>query len=319
MPRTPGTFYSRLVANPAVCEWKGTLYYVFRGQDERGHDQLGCWVAEAAVADGVHWSPLTSGDRVVVPVSDNTADCDASHVLDPALVEAEGRLQLFYTAKNNAWQPNNSLAWAVFDGLDFVKRPTNPVLRGASAPELVKHEGQFYLFFQRASADDRRWQVYLRVASTLEGLQLAHEEVVFGPSGLVGSPDEVSVTTCRIVQDNGYFYLTYGACTRFLDYPESFCLARSTNLRDWERYPGNPILHRGEAGGWDEGALWYPTVRRFGSKLLLWYEGAGAGMGLTTAKARAASQRSREQDYGGYLVESFSQIGLAEADDWPAW
>lgn len=114
--------------------------------------------------------------------------------------------------------------------------------------------------------------------------------------------------------------MTYGGCDRYFDYPLAIGLARSPDLLHWERYPGNPILTRGEAGTWDEGALWFATVYKKGQTYFLWYEGTGTGLGLASAEARRLSQQCREEDYGGYAESSFSQIGLATfTGKLPAW
>ncbi len=105
--------------------------------------------------------------------------------------------------------------------------------------------------------------------------------------------------------------MAYGGCDRYFDYPGAIGLARSHDLRNWERYPGNPILERGLPGSWDEGALWFATVLKVGHTYYLCYEGTGTGLGSETPEARKASRLCREEDYGGYAKTSFSQIGLA--------
>ena len=75
--------------------------------------------------------------------------------------------------------------------------------------------------------------------------------------------------------------MTYGACQKFDDYPESFCLAKSSDLIHWDRFHDNPILHRGKVGEWDEGAIWFPTVYKYNDKYYLWYEGSGQDWALS--------------------------------------
>ena len=114
--------------------------------------------------------------------------------------------------------------------------------------------------------------------------------------------------------------MTYSGCRRFDDYPEAFGLAKSKDLVHWDRFPDNPILHRGNAGEWDEGAIWFPTIYKHDDKFYLWYEGSGAGLGVESKKAIEASDICRNNDYGGYAKINFSQIGLAIYDgkmkDW---
>lgn len=63
------------------------------------------------------------------------------------------------------------------------------------------------------------------------------------------------------------------------------------------RHSGNPIFSRGEAGAWDEGAIWFTTVERINGEYFLWYEGYGGGT-------------ARTEPYGSYLKGGKSQIGL---------
>lgn len=57
-------------------------------------------------------------------------------------------------------------------------------------------------------------------------------------------------------------FLNYSAvCPRC---PRSVCLAVSRDARRLEKYDVNPILSRGEAGSWDEGAIWFTTVKQVG-------------------------------------------------------
>jgi hypothetical protein len=103
----------------------------------------------------------------------------------------------------------------------------------------------------------------------------------------------------------------YGGCSRWPDYPEAIGLARSRDLVNWERYPGNPVLERGTAGDWDEGALWFATVERIGGVYHLWYEGVGSDESLSGEARKEASRLCRNEDYGGYAETAFSQIGYA--------
>lgn len=70
-----------------------------------------------------------------------------------------------------------------------------------------------------------------------------------------------------------------------------------------EKFEGNPIFSRGEAGEWDEGAIWFTTVEKINGIYYLWYEGYGGGT-------------ARRAPYGSYLKGGKSQVGLAtmEAD-----
>jgi predicted GH43/DUF377 family glycosyl hydrolase len=308
--RKPGTFHSRLVANPAVADYKGRTYFIFRGQGEAEHDQIGLWSTPSAAAGGLEWS--TRLPVPVIPVSDHPNAPDNKHVLDPAVIAVGETLFVYYTARAIAGDPDYSICLATStDGISFTKAATNPLIAGVIAPEVVHHDGRFHLFYQRRHRDDY-WELFMATSGDGITFDVANERRVFGPSRRPGAFDSHSIATARLVREGEYWYMTYAAATRYLDYPESIGLARSRDLVHWERYPGNPIFERGSAGTWDEAALWYPTVRRLGGRYLMWYEGAGTSLGLATDAARSASRTARECNYGGYLETSFSQIGVAE-------
>ncbi|MEP7268721.1 MAG: hypothetical protein ABI844_13925 [Saprospiraceae bacterium] len=307
--KTPGTFYSRLVANPAVAEYKGDTYFIFRGQGDSGHDQIGMWTSPSDKADGIHWDYHQSSP--ILPVSNDPNASDNQHILDPGLIVKGDSLLVYYTGKSYNKEPNHSVCLAVStDGSTFNKYPSNPIIEGGIAPEVVYYDGLFYLFYQRQN-EKGYWEVFVSTSKNGIEYDTSNERMVFGPSQVSGTIDYFSVTTIRIFKEGSYFYMTYGACTKYIDYPESIGLARSTDLLNWERYAYNPIFERGNAGSWDEAALWFPTVRNIKGKYLMWYEGAGSGLGLKTVDARKASKIAREQNYGGYLKTSFSQMGIA--------
>ena len=318
IPRVPGTFFSVLVANPAVIDFKGETYFFFRGQDESGKDQIGLWKTPTSKADGIHWDEQIP--EPVIPVSERLDAPDNSYILDPAVVVKGDSLLVYYTGKSANAATFSTISLSITtDGEAFTKFVENPILEDAIAPEVVLHNDLFYLFYQRLH-EERYWEVY--VATSRDGIafDVDNERKVFGPSREAGTFDAHSVATVRIFKDGDYFYMTYAACKQYLDYPESIGLARSRDLITWEKYPHNPIFERGAAGTWDEGALWFATVRKIGERYLMWYEGTGTGLGLISERAREVSKLAREEDYGGYRTFSFSQMGLAAFDgslsDW---
>lgn len=312
IPRVPGTFFSVLVANPAVIAFKEDLFFFFRGQDESKADQIGLWKASADEADGIHWEEQFP--EPVIPVSTEPDAPDQSYILDPAVVVKGDSLLVYYTGKSVGASTFSTISLSITtDGETFSKYEANPILEDAIAPEVVFRDGLFYLFYQRLH-EGRYWEVYVATSQDGINFDVANEKKVFGPSQQEGAFDAFSVATVRIFQEGDYYYMTYAACTQYLDYPESIGLARSRDLLNWERYPHNPIFERGAPGTWDEGALWFATVRKIDGKYMMWYEGTGAGLGLISEKAREASRQAREDEYGGYRATSFSQMGLAVFD-----
>jgi len=319
IPRTQGTFFSIFSANPDLLIFKDVYYLYFRGQAEAGHDQIGVAYARPENFDGIHWT--LAPENPVIRVGADTDDFDSGHILDPAAIVWNGDVYLFYSAHNIHWKSRNvpsSIGLAVsHDGIRFEKHARNPVVFG-TAPEALVFQNSVHLFFQRRNAGG-----YFEIhhCPSVDGVIFSEQNarVVFRPSAIPGAFDSYSISTVRLWPEGDWFYMVYGGCDRYYDYPGAFGLARSKNLLDWERYPGNPIFKRGEAGTWDEGAVWFATVYKHGETYFLWYEGAGCGIRLSTPQAKLASQDCRDQDYGGYGKTSFSQIGMAVFEGSLAW
>lgn len=308
--RTPGTFYSKYVANPDVIRFRDHYFLYFRGQDEHGHDQIGLGCCSAAAFDGVHW--IIPDQNPVIRVSEHPDAFDTGHILDPAALEINSRIYLYYTAHHRNWRSWNMpshIGLAISeDGYHFEK-VSQPIVDGM-APEVVFYQGGIFLFYQRLNRS-KSFDVFC--SASTDGITFAQtgERQVFNASGQEGAFDSFSISTVRIWQEDDLFFMTFGGCNRFTDYPVAIGLARSQDLYHWERYPGNPILERGELGTWDEGALWFATVYKNQEIYYLWYEGTGTGLSQNNDQAISASHDCRQKDYGGYGVTSFSQIGLA--------
>jgi predicted GH43/DUF377 family glycosyl hydrolase len=305
--RTPNTFHSIHAANPDLLYFRGKYFFYFRGQGSEKHDQLAVAFMNPDNFDGVHME-MYSGNPII-KVGESFSDYDSNHILDPASVVFNDKVFLYYSAHPMDKEQKFSTALAISnDGIVFNKVKENPVIKSAICPEVLLHNGILYLFYQKLQKEG-----YFRIfrSESLDGIHFSNEVDVFGPSGIEGAFDKFSISTVRIVKEGDYFMMIYGGCNKYFDYPIAFGLARSKDLQNWERYPGNPFFERGKPGEWDEGAMWFATTEKINSKYYMWYEGVGSGMGLETDEARKYSLIAREEDYGGYAETSFSQIGLA--------
>ena len=304
IPRTPGTFHSVHVANPDVILWRDKYTLYFRGQDQRGHDEIGVGWADPATFDGVHWQ-FSSGNPILRV---SPTGFDAAHVLDPGAVVVDDHVYLYYSAHpvEPTRAPGTGLAISS-DGIHFEKVATAPVVSGMS-PEVVYRNGTFYLFYTRPlMGGGQAWFV----CPSQDGIHYNawDERVALRPTRCTGDFDSHSIVTPRILWEAPYYYAIYAGSNRFADYPHAFGLARSRDLYHWERYPGNPVMLRGEPGTWDEGAMWFGTTMRHGDTYYMWYEGCGGGGAL-----------SQNEDYGGYAKVTFSQIGMATCPaPFPDW
>ncbi|MCK5758399.1 MAG: hypothetical protein KAH14_04830 [Clostridiales bacterium] len=303
--REQESFYSIHVANPDLLEFDDEIFMCFRGQGNELHDQIGIDHVKSQEFDGVNFQFYENNP--IIKVSDNKTDFDCNHILDPAAIIFRNNVFLYYSGHSLDKSPGIGLAISK-NGFDFKK--TGQVIENAIAPKVVFKDGLVHLFYQRKNG--KHFEFYKCTSVDGVNFDKENEVVIFKPSHKDGEFDSFSITTCRIFKEANTYFMTYGACQKFSDYPESFCLARSLDLVLWDRFPDNPILHRGNTGEWDEGAIWFPTIYKHNDKYYMWYEGSGAGLGVESEEAIEASDICRNNDYGGYADINFSQIGLAE-------
>ncbi|NOZ60071.1 MAG: glycoside hydrolase family 32 protein, partial [Calditrichaeota bacterium] len=136
----PGTFFADQAANPDLLVRENEFYLYFRGQ-QGGHDRIGLARASKNNFTGAHWEILPE------PVLDVGAagDPDETHVLDPAAVEVDGKIYLYYSAVSPHCERSVCLAIS-HDGIHFQKYSGNPILIGGG-PEIVYFRNRFHLFY----------------------------------------------------------------------------------------------------------------------------------------------------------------------------
>jgi predicted GH43/DUF377 family glycosyl hydrolase len=293
LPAVPDTWMEAQTANPDLLLLGDTYYLYFRGQ-QGGHDRIGVGTIKKERFDGVSW------DIRSTPVIDVGAagDWDEDHVLDPATVEVEGRVFLYYSAVCPRVHRSICLATSS-DGVNFQKHSGNPVMLGGG-PEIVWRDGVFYLFYWKDVPRSTGFQLHLAVSDNGFDFKEFQSEPIL-PIGPAGSWDSYTVETPRIAMWDGVYHMFYCGSDRFSDYPANAGYATSTDLIHWRKH-SYPIFSRGSEHAWDEGAIWFTTVEKIGGKFYLWYEGYGGG-------------EAREKEYGSYLQGGKSQIGLAIMDD----
>ena len=310
--RKYNTFHSIHVANPDILEIEDKYFFYFRGQGIEGHDQIGVATCNKKEFDGGKWEFYK--DNPIIRVESEKDTFDNQHILDPATIMNNNKIFLYYAGHSKNKECGIGLAISE-DGYNF-KKNINPVIKGAMSPEVVFYNNQYHLFYSKLSKKGNL-DIYKSVSDN--GIDFHSELKVFTPSNSKNEFDSFSISTVRIFKHGQYFYMIYGGCDKYFDYPKAFGLARSKDLLIWDRYPFNPVMERGLPGQWDEGALWFGTVIENNNKFYLFYEGVGAGLGINTPEGKECSDICRNEDYGGYRKFSFSQIGLAIYENGLEW
>jgi hypothetical protein len=267
------------------------LLYV--GAVKDGHERLLVapfrpeWLAASGLAA---WA-----DEARIALDAGPGHFDSLHVFDPAAISTGSRVRLYYSAIG---PDRDTLGMAESeDGFTFAKRGT-PLFEGR-APDVVYRAGRYHLFYVKALSG-RGYAIFSSVSEDGAAFTPVSEHPALD-AGEPGAWDGFEVTTPRIFTRRGVFYMLYAGAAdpAQKDVPHAFGLARSTDLTHWERYPGNPVFHRGEAGSWDDGAIWFGTVFSWGDFLYLLYEGGtreairqGNGPALTQVGLAAVSHES---------------------------
>ncbi|CAN5469434.1 hypothetical protein BH11ARM2_BH11ARM2_14410 [soil metagenome] len=255
---------ARWTANPDLLG--DDLYYRGSGtlpdRPDELKDRLGVARIVSVGRDGL----VLDAARMIVDTG-REGEFDASDVLDPATVEFQGRVLLYYSGIG-ASEDAVGLAISDDDGETF--RKVGQVLVGR-APEVVVVDGRVMMLAQRL--DGETYRLFLYESEDGETFRQVVEEPVFAPEE--GAWDAKSVVTFRhIGEEDGWHYLLYGGSADHADEPDFFGLIRSRDLSHWERHPGNPIFGLGRRGEPDGGAIWFPAVWEAHDGWLMLYEGS---------------------------------------------
>jgi predicted GH43/DUF377 family glycosyl hydrolase len=263
------TWKSRWTANPEILQRgkRMLLYYrgngVIPGEAKGYHDRIGVAELGTLGPEQLGFHDLNNGSPVVNIGKEG--DFDGENVRDPAAVEFKGEVLLYYSAIGKG--PNSIGLATSADGEHFKK--FGKVMEG-EAPDAIVNGDTLFLCYQKRTGDG--FSVYL--AYSLDGR-------TFSPVGntpvfacLPQHWDARSITTPRIYKGGDWYYMVYGGSADFVDEPEYFGLARSRDLRNWERHPGNPIFGAGARATADGGAIWFPAIIDVGSYAVMLYEGS---------------------------------------------
>lgn len=271
IPARPGSrgWKRHWTANPDFFHFKGRQLLYYRGNGysaanpaER-HDRIG--VAQVhPVPGGYSFEDLNGGEFSIDTGAAGEFDC--RDVLDPAAVEFKGQVYLYYSAVGSG---ADAVGLAVSeDGVHFHKM--GKIMDGR-APDMILQDGRLRMIYQKHTGAG---YVGFYLAQSEDGLHFSpvSTEPVFQASAKGGW--DCQLATARLFQQGPYVYLLYGGHPSLVDQPAYFGLARSLDMLQWERHPGNPIFGCGAKGQEDGGAIWFPALMAAGDGYTLLYEGS---------------------------------------------
>jgi len=138
------------------------------------------------------------------------------------------------------------------DGKYFIKHPNNPILRhnttgwetvNIGTPSLYKEIGIWYLFYHGFSGNFVR--IGVATGTSLTNLtKYAGNPIINVAPGTTAWDCGTAGKRSSIVKEGGYYYLAYEGSTRqpYDQAKWSSGLARSTDLFNWTKFAGNPVI-----------------------------------------------------------------------------
>lgn len=141
----------------------------------------------------------------------------------------------------------DGVAWTVVGVLDIRTTAGRRVERPFGTPTVWLEDGRWYLFYERA--DRGVW-----LATTHDPRSLRWTNVLDGPV-LEPGPAEYDlemIAVDQIIKHRGVYYAFYhasGRCAEGATRTWNTNIARSKDLRQWEKYRGNPIVGDNKSSG----------------------------------------------------------------------
>ncbi len=244
------------------------------------HDNIGKFEQDSAT-----FNPLgiwTETDNNPVLTHGTTGTYDAQNVLDGAtLATTDKTILLYYMGRDANSRASLCLATSANGGNLFTKYPDNPLKEDVGPNDAILYNNNYYLFYGDAKWNGSRFaeplQIWLSVSPSANAMSNTPSYAL--QVGSYGSFDSYSVNGAKlftVTGDNRWFML-YQCSNKNFDYPERFHCAYSSDLIHWTKVANpQPLLTRGKAGEFDQGAIWTGSVIEYNGALYIYYEGWGS-------------------------------------------
>ena len=210
-----------------------------------------------------------------------------------------------------SWDETIFMNWLT-DGVAILSNEVGQFDERLEEPELIIKDNQLYLFYAAwDNGTPNVGSIGLATGSSLSSLVKVGQVLVPSVSGW----DNAYVSGQRIYYENGTYYLFYfgSSIEAFEGEPASIGVATSTNLTDWTKYAGNPILTIGSVGSWDSDILYRPYVLKKENTYYLFYNARRSDDKEQIGFATSSNLFGPWTKYGGNPILSFG--GAGEWDD----
>jgi predicted GH43/DUF377 family glycosyl hydrolase len=242
-------------------------YILYVGAVDSGREYITCFSLPTEYLETKSSLKVPKTTRIVLEPGPYEFNC--YHVFDPAVIHWQRGVYLYYSALGKG---NDTIGLAQSKDGNSFKKFEKPLLQGRS-PEVLVFQEEVHLFYVKCSPLDG-YRIFS--ATSKDGVVFSNKkDTPLLNVGGFGEWDQFEVTTPRIFERNGIFYMIYAGCKdpKRKDLPDAFGLARSHDLLYWEKYPRNPVFRIGNDGSWDDGAIWFGSVFSYRDDLFLVYEG----------------------------------------------
>jgi hypothetical protein len=227
------------------------LYYTGYNEDRSPTRLLGL----ATSADGLSWARHPDN-----PIFTET------WVEDMCVLKVDGQYLMFAEGKDDIAHlltSGDGISWAERGPLDIRLVDGSPIPPGPfGTPTVLRKDGLWHLLYER-----RDQGVWLATSPDLGIWTNVQDDPVLamGPDPY----DQTAVAMNQVVEHDGVYYGIYHANAHRPWRDWTTCVARSTDLLHWEKFPGNPIVEDNSSSGilvpGPEGLVLYtmhPEVRR---------------------------------------------------------
>jgi beta-1,2-mannobiose phosphorylase / 1,2-beta-oligomannan phosphorylase len=203
--------------------WK--LWYTGYDGTENGLRMLGY----ATSKDGIHWTRHP-----------NNPIYKEHWVEDMMVVKHDGKYWMFAEGKDDLAHllvSDDGLAWTRIGLLDIRKKDGTPIPPGPyGTPTAWYENGTWYLYYERHDLG-----IWLATSKDMKVWTQVQDEPVLSPGP--GEYDKDLIALNQIVKHKGRYVAYYHGTAKTGPNARmwSTCVAASTDLVHWEKYPGNPL------------------------------------------------------------------------------